>query len=169
MFCWNAVPVFLVIVKIIRCCSFICSPSAGGRVVSGIRQQASRLCSPDKPGSIYGDGCQSRDFVYVEDVAQANLRACFAPRTACGQAYNVASGRTVDLLEMYGVIARALGKDVEPEFAGERPGDVRHSSADIGKARRALGYDPAFPFEEGLSRTMDWYKDYFRAEAAQGA
>ncbi len=110
-------------------------------------------CSP----TIYGDGEQSRDFTYVENVVQANLLAAKAPKTA-GEVINIACGRRITLNELVRLINRITGKNVHPTYAPPRPGDVRHSLADIRKAKEQLGYEPVVPFEEGLRRTIEWYK-----------
>ena len=108
---------------------------------------------------IYGDGSQSRDFVYIEDAVSANLRACKASHDTAGQAYNVASGESKDLLDIYDCICKALHKEVEPLFSGERKGDIKYSSADIHKAIEFLGYKPEWTFEQGINKTMEWYKE----------
>jgi UDP-N-acetylglucosamine 4-epimerase len=108
---------------------------------------------------IHGDGRQSRDFTYIDNVIEANARACLAPREACGRAYNIAFGGRVYLLDLYDKLCSLLGKRIEPEFGPERPGDIRHSLADISDARRLLGYDPQVSFDEGIERTIEWYKE----------
>jgi nucleoside-diphosphate-sugar epimerase len=104
---------------------------------------------------VHGDGTQSRDFTFVENVVRANLRAAEAPG-AGGEVFNVACGRRYSLLDLVGLLNRILGTDLEPRFGEPRPGDVKHSLADISKARRLLGYDPTISFEEGLERTVAW-------------
>ena len=113
----------------------------------------------DEPPTINGDGEQSRDFVYVEDVVQANLLACVAPHEAAGEAYNVASGKRSSLNEMYAVLSELLGKDLKPVFAPERKGDIRHSGADISKIKKKLGYAPEYDFEKGIKEAIQWYKE----------
>jgi nucleoside-diphosphate-sugar epimerase len=108
---------------------------------------------------IYGDGGQTRDFTYVEDVVQANLKACAAPPEACGQVYNIAHGERISLLELYDEIARLLGSERRPRHAPPRPGDVRHSLADVSKARERLGYEPRYAVREGLARAICWYRE----------
>lgn len=107
---------------------------------------------------IYGDGRQSRDFTYIDNVIQANLAACAAPRDACGGVYNIAFGGRVYLIDLYNKLCALLGKSIEPAYEAERPGDVKHSLADISEARRALAYDPKVSFEEGIEMTIEWYK-----------
>ena len=108
--------------------------------------------------TIHGDGGQSRDFTYVENVIEANLKACLAPDEASGQAFNIAYGGREYLNDIYKTLVEALGKDIEPLYGPERPGDIRHSNADISKARRLLGYDPEYDFARGLREAIDWYK-----------
>lgn len=108
--------------------------------------------------TIHGDGGQSRDFTYVENVIEANLKACLAPDEASGQAFNIAYGGREYLNDIYKTLVEALGKDIEPLYGPERPGDIRHSNADISKARRVLGYDPEYDFARGLREAIDWYK-----------
>lgn len=109
---------------------------------------------------IHGDGTQSRDFTYIENVVEANLKACLAPREAAGQVFNIACGGQSTILEVYRNICAALGTDAEPAFVPSRVGDVRHSSAAIGKARLLLGYCPDYDFSQGLALTIDWYKEH---------
>ena len=108
---------------------------------------------------IYGDGEQTRDFTYVADVVQANLRACRAPREACGQVFNVAGGARISLNGLYREIAGLLGSDRQPVYSPPRAGDVRHSLADIGVARRLLGYEPAYDVHRGLAEAIGWYRE----------
>ena len=108
--------------------------------------------------TIHGDGGQSRDFTYVENVIEANLKACLAPDEASGQAFNIAYGGREYLNDIYKTLVEALGKDIEPLYGPERPGDIRHSNADISKARRLLGYEPEYDFARGLREAIDWYK-----------
>jgi UDP-glucose 4-epimerase len=107
--------------------------------------------------TIFGDGRQSRDFVYVADVVAANLAAATSPKAA-GRVLNIATGRQYSLLELVASINRALGTNVEPAFAPARAGDVRESVADISAARDALGYRPQVDFDEGLRRSIDYYR-----------
>jgi UDP-glucose 4-epimerase len=106
---------------------------------------------------VYGDGGQSRDFVFVGDVVQANLLAADAP-AASGHVLNVATGRSVDLLTLIEILNRLLGTKVQPKHDPPRPGDVRESQADILQARTLLGYEPQVSFEEGLRRSIDYYR-----------
>lgn len=109
--------------------------------------------------TINGDGKQSRDFTYIENVIEANLKACQAPSEAAGQAFNIAYGGREYLLDIYYEICRALDQDQEPLFGPDRPGDIKHSNADISKAQELLGYEPEYDFARGLSLAIDWYKE----------
>lgn len=107
--------------------------------------------------TISGDGMQSRDFTYIENVIEANLKACLAPHEAAGNAFNIAYGGREYLIDIYHSLTRALGKDIEPNFGPDRAGDIKHSNADISKAREMLGYDPDYDFDSGLKLAIDWY------------
>lgn len=109
--------------------------------------------------TINGDGRQSRDFTYIENVIEANLKACVAPSEAVGQAYNIAYGGREYLIDIYYGLTKALGVQVEPNFGPDRKGDIKHSNADISKARRLLGYDPDWSFERGIQAAIEWYKE----------
>lgn len=109
--------------------------------------------------TINGDGRQSRDFTYIENVIEANLKACLAPSEAAGQAYNVAYGGREYLLDIYYGLTEALGVNVEPNFGPDRAGDIKHSNADISKARHLLGYDPDWDFHRGIQAAIAWYKE----------
>lgn len=115
-----------------------------------------QLLNNERP-TIYGDGKQSRDFKYIENVIEANLKACKAPREVAGQAFNIAYGGKVYLIDLYYYLCKALDKNIEPIFGPERPGDIRHSHADISKARRLLGYNPDWSFEDGIKEAIEWY------------
>jgi UDP-glucose 4-epimerase len=111
----------------------------------------------DRSPTIYGDGLQSRDFIYVTDAVGALLRAADTPGIS-GKVYNIGTGRSVSVLELLAALNRQLGKQVAPRHGPPRAGDVRHSRADIGRARRELGYEPATAFEQGLAETLRWYR-----------
>lgn len=113
----------------------------------------------DEQPTINGDGKQSRDFTYIENVIEANLKACLAPEEANGQIFNVAYGGREYLIDIYYSLTKALGKDIEPRFGPDRPGDIKHSNADISKAKRLLGYEPQYDFARGLNEAIEWYKD----------
>lgn len=109
--------------------------------------------------TINGDGKQSRDFTYIDNVIEANLKACQAGSEAAGQAYNIGSGGRVFLIDLYRGLCDALGVSIEPVFGPPRKGDIRDSNADISKARKLLGYDPDYDFEKGIALAIDWYKE----------
>lgn len=109
-----------------------------------------------KPATIYGTGRQTRDFTYVKNNVEANLLAAKTPGIS-GEVINIACGRTVDLIELHSAINRIMGKDLPPVMAPPRVGDVMHSSADITKAKKLLGYEPKFSFEEGLAKTCAFF------------
>ena len=109
--------------------------------------------------TIFGDGDQTRDFVYVEDVAAANLAAMDTELEELGAVINVGSGVSVSLNQLFGAIAEALGLDQTPLYGPERAGDVRHSLADVGQATRLLGFRAGITWREGLERTLAWYRN----------
>lgn len=115
------------------------------------------LCG-ERP-TIHGDGRQSRDFTYIENVIEANLKACLAPEEAVGQVYNIAYGGREYLIDIYFGLTKALGIELEPIFAPERPGDIRHSNADISKAKLLLGYSPEWSFDRGIQSAIKWYRE----------
>ena len=121
-----------------------------------------QLMSGETP-TINGDGTQSRDFTYIENVIEANLKACIADSGAAGEAYNIAYGGREYLIDIYYGLVDALGivdekgRRIEPLFGAERPGDIKHSNADISKARSKLNYDPEWSFEQGIRQAIDWY------------
>jgi UDP-N-acetylglucosamine 4-epimerase len=106
---------------------------------------------------IHGDGGQTRDFTFVEDIVEANLCCCRAPADAAGGVYNVAWGDRVSILELVQRIARSMDRDVEPRFTESRAGDVRDSQADATLARERLGWQPRIELPEGLDRTVRWF------------
>lgn len=117
-----------------------------------------QLLNNERP-TIYGDGKQSRDFTYIENVIEANLKACKAPHEAAGQTFNIAYGEREYLIDIYYDLCKALGKKIEPIFGPDRPGDIKHSSADISKARALLGYEPEWSFEKGIKVAIEWYRN----------
>ncbi len=117
-----------------------------------------QLLNNERP-TIYGDGKQSRDFTYIENVIEANLKACKAPREAAGQVFNIAYGERVYLIDLYYYLCKELDKNIDPIFGPKRPGDIIHSHADISKARKLLGYNPDWSFEDGIKEAIEWYKN----------
>ena len=115
--------------------------------------------------SIYGDGEQTRDFTYVANVVDGVLRACEAP-AASGEIINVATGGRISLNQLFRTMRDLIGGSVEPTYTDSRPGDVRDSQADITKAAHILGYKPIVSFEEGLRRTVEWYRTASAATTA---
>jgi len=115
-----------------------------------------KLMREDKEPVIYGDGTQSRDFTYVDNVVFANILACIAEKAA-GEVINIACGESYTLLELVKMINEILGKNIEPRFAPERPGDVKHSWAGIDKAKELLDYEVKVVFKEGLARTINFF------------
>lgn len=109
--------------------------------------------------TINGDGKQSRDFTYIDNVIEANLKACLASHEAAGQSYNIAYGGREYLIDIYYGLTKALEKDIEPNYGPDRAGDIKHSNADISKARELLGYDPEYSFADGIKLAIEWYKE----------
>ncbi len=107
--------------------------------------------------TIYGDGGQTRDFTFVDNVVGANLAACEAPKAACGKVFNIACGERISLLDILEIVYGLAGKRVKPRFEAARPGDVRDSLADISRAKELLGYDPKVGFAHGLARTFAFF------------
>ena len=117
-----------------------------------------QLMKGERP-TINGDGKQSRDFTYIENVIEANLKACLASHEAAGEAFNIAYGGREYLIDIYYGLCDALGMKIEPNFGPDRAGDIKHSNADISKAKTLLGYDPDWSFEKGIKAAIEWYKD----------
>ena len=109
--------------------------------------------------TINGDGRQSRDFTYIDNVIEANLKACLAPSEAAGEAYNIGAGGREYLIDIYYDLCKALEIDREPIFGPPRAGDIRDSNADISKARAGFGYDPEYDFAKGIALAIDWYRE----------
>jgi UDP-N-acetylglucosamine 4-epimerase len=128
-----------------------------GAYAAVIPKFISQLLNGESP-TINGDGMQSRDFTYIENVIEANLKACAAPDSAAGDVYNIAYGGREYLIDMYRSLTEALGVDIEPVFGPDRPGDIRHSNADISKAKEKLGYDPDWSFADGIREAISWYR-----------
>ncbi len=123
-----------------------------------------KLLSGQSP-TINGDGEQSRDFTYIENVLEANLKACVAPMEACGQSYNIAYGERYTVNQMYGKMCELLDIYTMPIYGPHRSGDIKHSLADISKANHALGYEPSWDFERGFEQSVNWYRTYLGDKA----
>lgn len=122
---------------------------------------AKAILNGERP-TINGDGGHSRDFTYIDNVVRANLLALFTDQPAAvNQIYNVACGGRTTLLELFEALRERAGADMEPIFGPERPGDIRHSHADISKARRLLGYEPQVSVSEGIQKAFGWYQQLF--------
>ena len=109
--------------------------------------------------TINGDGKQSRDFTYIENVIEANLKACLGSHEASGQAFNIAYGGREYLIDIYYDLTKALGINVQPNYGPDRAGDIKHSNADISKAKKLLGYSPDWSFERGIKEAIQWYRE----------
>jgi nucleoside-diphosphate-sugar epimerase len=112
----------------------------------------------DKPPTVYGNGLQSRDFTYVDNVVEANLLAADVKKTT-GQVINIACGESVALNQIIDMINQIVGKTVKPVYTDPLPGDVKHSLADVSLARKTIGYKSTVPFRQGLEKAIDWYRD----------
>ncbi len=112
----------------------------------------------DSQPTVFGDGLQSRDFTYVDNVVEANLLAARAEYTA-GQVINIACGKAITVNDVIDVINDLLGKNIDPVYTDLRPGDVKHSLADITAAQKLIGFEPTVTFKQGLKTAIDWYRD----------
>jgi UDP-glucose 4-epimerase len=121
---------------------------------SGVISLFARLMAEGRPPVIYGDGSQTRDFTYVANVVQANLKALGSDRSLGGEAFNVGTGARINLLDLVAAINSILGTKLEPEFRPSRAGDVRDSQASLDRIKAALGYEPTVDFQEGLRQTL---------------
>lgn len=118
----------------------------------------SQLLKDEQP-TINGDGKQSRDFTYIENVIEANLKACLAPSSSAGEAFNIAYGGREYLIDIYNHLLTALDKNIDPHFGPDRAGDIKHSNADISKAKAMIDYSPDWDFEKGITEAINWYKE----------
>jgi UDP-glucose 4-epimerase len=123
----------------------------------------------DRSPIVHGDGLQSRDFTYVDDVVKANFAAAAAPRACSGRVYNIAAGTSWSLLDLLAILGRLLGVQPRPSFTDPRPGDVRRSQADAAAAARDLGFRCEIDLEEGLRRTVEWLRGLPAAAPEAGA
>lgn len=120
-----------------------------------------QLLNNERP-TINGDGKQSRDFTYIDNVIEANLKACMAPSNASGNSFNIAYGGREYLIDIYHHISKVLNINIEPIFGPDRPGDIKHSNADISKARALIDYNPSFDFETGFKEALSWYLGVYK-------
>lgn len=125
--------------------------------------------SADRAPTVHGDGLQSRDFTYVGNAVQALMKAAEAPKSVAGNVYNVGTGRSITVLQLVEALNQLMGKSLVPVHANPRAGDVRFSKADISRTRSDLGYEPDVTFEEGLKRTLEWYRSVASTASAQRA
>ncbi len=115
----------------------------------------------NKPPVINGDGEQSRDFTFVDNAVQANVKALFTNDSqALNQVYNIAYGEQTTLNELFEYLKQIAGSDLAPKYGAERSGDVRHSLADISKAKTLLDYNPGISVKEGLKNAFEWYRNH---------
>jgi UDP-glucose 4-epimerase len=137
---------------------------------SGVLAKFSLQMLRGEQPTIFGDGETSRDFTYIDNAVSANLLACSAPASECaGRVFNCATGRRVTLNETFEALKRLTGYTGTAQYGPERAGDVKHSLADISLAQKHLGYKPLVNFEEGLRRTVDWYKSEALATGVAGS
>ena len=126
---------------------------------SGVLAKFITLMLRGEQPTIFGDGSQSRDFTYIDNVVSGNLLACRAPAgQAAGQVFNVATGSRIDLNETFEALKKLTGYSGTVKYAPERSGDIKHSLADISRAEKQLGYKPHVKFEDGLRKTVEWYR-----------
>ncbi len=131
---------------------------------SGVMAKFAKMMLAGEQPTIHGDGEQSRDFTYIENVVQANLKAAAAPvEKVAGRVFNCACGKPYTLNETYKLMAELTGYKNPPQYGPPREGDIQHSYADISAIREALGYEPKVDFLEGLRRTVGWYRDQHKA------
>lgn len=118
-----------------------------------------RLLKSGEQVEIYGDGNQSRDFTYIDNVIEANLKSCLAKEDACGKSYNIAFGKNFTINEIYKLICEQLGIYLEPKYLDSRAGDIKHSLADVSKSKNILSYNPKWCFRDGISKSILWYEE----------
>ncbi len=137
---------------------------------SGVLARFISLMLAGEQPTIYGDGEQSRDFTYIDNVVSANLLACAAPASKVGgKTFNAATGSRITLNRTYAILQKLTGYSGKPAYGAERSGDIKHSLADISLARETLGYKPIVDFEEGLRRTVEWYRSQPAGTAAMSS
>lgn len=119
-----------------------------------------KLLLNDKQPTINGDGMQSRDFTYVDNVIEANIKACNASSDIAGESFNIAFGGREYLIDVYNMLCEILNKEIEPNYGPDRLGDIKHSNASIKKAEELLGYKPSWNFRDGIKESINWYKEH---------
>ena len=143
-------------------------PRQKGGFYSGVIPAFIQKVNEGKPPTVYGDGLQTRDFTFVQDVVEANFLSLTSSRIRGGEVYNVAAGGTISVNELAATITGILGKpNLRPEHVEPRKGDIRASYADVSKAREELGYRPRFSLAQGLSETVAWFTRNHTEEALQ--
>lgn len=125
---------------------------------SGVIARFCTAALAGEPYTINGDGLQSRDFTFVDNVVDANVLAGTVPGVS-GQVFNIACNQQITLLDLVAVLNKLVGRDLPVEHGPDRAGDIKHSLADISKARQLLGFQPRVGFEQGMARTLDWYRE----------
>lgn len=135
-----------------------------GAYAAVIPKFINKLKNGEQP-EIYGDGTQSRDFTYIENVIDANLKACKADSKYAGNAYNIACGDQISLIDMYELISKELNSDIKPKFVGERKGDIKHSNADVSKAEKCLNYQVNYIFTKSLIHYLNLQIKDFKKES----
>jgi UDP-glucose 4-epimerase len=137
---------------------------------SGVLARFISLMLAGEQPTIYGDGEQSRDFTFIENVVSANLLACAAPvEKVAGKTFNAATGSRITLNRTYEILKKLTGYTGAPAYGPERSGDIKHSLADVSLARETFGYKPVVDFEEGLRRTVEWYRSTAAGTAAMSS
>ncbi len=116
------------------------------------------LYKMNKPATINGDGEQTRDFTYIENAVQANIKGFFAPKKAANQVFNIACGERISVNYLWDTLSKAANKSINPIYGPTRQGDVKDSLANISKAKKLLKYDPEFSVKDGLKITWDYFK-----------
>jgi UDP-glucose 4-epimerase len=129
---------------------------------SGVLSRFMLAILKGEPPTIYGDGEQTRDFTYIDNIVDVTLRACESP-AANGKVFNGGTSARISLNEVVKLLGKITGKTIQPKYDPPRNGDIRDSQADISLARKGLGYEPIVHFEEGLKRTWDWYESTYAA------
>ena len=129
-----------------------------GEYAAVIPKFIKQLINNETP-TIYGDGKQSRDFTYIENIIEANLKACTSSKESSGHAFNIAFGGREYLIDVYNELCTALDKEISPKFQSDRPGDIKHSNADISKAKMMLDYAPEWDFSKGIRNAISWYME----------